>query len=77
MRSNAYESCLNAISAEHTPWYVVPADDKKNARLIISEIILDTFKSFNMSYPEVGSVRLQELASIRQQLLLEAPCPKP
>ncbi|BBP02329.1 ADP-polyphosphate phosphotransferase [Sulfuriferula nivalis] len=73
----AYESCLSATSTEHAPWYVVPADDKKNARLIISEIILDTFKSLNMSYPEVDAARLQELASIRQQLMLEAPCPKP
>ncbi|MGA7950450.1 MAG: ADP-polyphosphate phosphotransferase, partial [Thiobacillaceae bacterium] len=39
----AYEACLSATSTETAPWYVVPADDKQNARLIVSNIILDTF----------------------------------
>ena len=56
----AYEACLSATSTKNAPWYVVPADDKKNARLIISEIILDTFKALKMSYPETSSKR-QEL----------------
>jgi hypothetical protein len=50
---------------------VVPADDKKNARLIISQIILDTFKALKMSYPVVSEKRQQELLSIRQQLTEE------
>ena len=33
----AYEACLNATSTEKIPWYIVPADDKKNARLIIPD----------------------------------------
>lgn len=41
---HAYEACLTATSTKITPWYVVPADDKENARLIVSRIILDTFK---------------------------------
>ncbi len=41
----AYESCLSATSTHHAPWYVIPADDKENARLIISRVILDTLKS--------------------------------
>ena len=64
----AYEACLSATSTKNAPWYVVPADDKKNARLIISEIILDTFKALNMSYPETSSKRQQELLLIRKQL---------
>ncbi len=64
----AYEACLSATSTKNAPWYVVPADDKKNARLIISEIILDTFKALNMSYPETSSKREQELLLIRKQL---------
>ena len=64
----AYEACLSATSTKTAPWYVVPADDKKNARLIVSQIILDTFKSLKMSYPEVSSNREQELLSIRKQL---------
>ena len=64
----AYEACLSATSTKAAPWYVVPADDKKNTRLIISQIILDTFKSLKMSYPETSSKRQQELLSIRKQL---------
>jgi len=50
---------------------VVPADDKKNTRLIISEIILNTFKSLKMTYPETSSKRQQELLSIRHRLMKE------
>lgn len=67
----AYEACLSATSTEIAPWYVVPADDKENARLIISEIILDTFKSLKMHYPETDAQRQQELLAIRQKLMQE------
>jgi hypothetical protein len=69
----AYEACLSATSTEIIPWYVVPADDKKNTRLIISQIILDTFKALKMSYPETDEKRQQELLSIRDQLMKEDP----
>jgi PPK2 family polyphosphate:nucleotide phosphotransferase len=69
----AYEACLSATSTRIAPWYVVPADDKENARLIISRIILDTFKSLKMRYPQTDVTRRQELLSIRQQLMEEAP----
>ena len=41
----AYEDCLSATSTRHTPWYIVPADDKDNARLIVSRIILDELQA--------------------------------
>jgi hypothetical protein len=46
----------------------VPADDKENARLIISQVILDTLKEFKMSYPEPTKARRKELLSIRKLL---------
>jgi len=64
----AYGACLTATSTEHAPWHVVPADDKKNARLIVSQIILDTFKDLRMEYPKTTAKRLRELKSIRKQL---------
>ncbi len=64
----AYAKCMNATSLHQAPWYVVPADDKRNARLIISEIILDTLKALNLSYPEVSEKRRQELQEIRELL---------
>lgn len=64
----AYEACLSATSTKAAPWYVVPADDKENARLIISRIILDTFKALDMHYPQTDDRRWQELLSIRERL---------
>ncbi|HEY5580509.1 MAG TPA: ADP-polyphosphate phosphotransferase [Rhodoferax sp.] len=69
----AYEACLSATSSKTAPWYVVPADDKENARLIISRIVLDTLNSLNMSYPETDAKRQQELRLIRQQLVQQDP----
>ena len=64
----AYEECLSATSTRDSPWYVVPADDKENARLIVSQIVLDTFEHLKMSYPKVTTERERELLSIRKQL---------
>jgi PPK2 family polyphosphate:nucleotide phosphotransferase len=64
----AYESCLNATSTTQAPWYVIPADNKKNARLIISQIIVDTMKDLGMSYPTVDKARRKELKVIRKEL---------
>jgi PPK2 family polyphosphate:nucleotide phosphotransferase len=68
----AYEACLSATSTKNAPWYVVPADDKKNARLIVSNIILDHFRALNMSYPETDTKRRKELLTIRKQLMKES-----
>ena len=64
----AYEDCLSATSTADSPWYVVPADDKKNARLIVSRIIVDTLAALKMQYPELTGARLRELRAIRRQL---------
>ena len=64
----AYEECLGATSTREAPWYVVPADDKENARLIVSQIILDTLEGLDMSYPKTTDERHQELLEIRRQL---------
>jgi PPK2 family polyphosphate:nucleotide phosphotransferase len=65
----AYQDCLGATSTRDAPWYVVPADDKENARLIISEILLDTFKSLKLAYPKVSTEHKRELQLIRKQLV--------
>jgi PPK2 family polyphosphate:nucleotide phosphotransferase len=64
----AYEACLNATSTDHAPWYVVPADDKENARLIVSQIVIDAFKKLKMAYPKTTPKRRRELESIREAL---------
>jgi PPK2 family polyphosphate:nucleotide phosphotransferase len=65
----AYEACLSATSTKEAPWYVVPADDKENARLIISEIILDVFNGLKMAYPKASAKRRRELQLIRKRLV--------
>ena len=64
----AYEECLSATSTAAAPWFVVPADDKENARLIVSQIVLDTFHELKMAYPKITDKRRRELASIRKEL---------
>ena len=64
----AYEDCLNATSTHHAPWYAVPADDKPNARLIISRIVLDALAELKMAYPKATAKRREELKSIRKLL---------
>lgn len=64
----AYEDCITATSTDESPWYVVPADDKENARLIVSQIVVDTLKSLKSEYPEVSDERREELKSIRKLL---------
>ncbi len=64
----AFEASLNATSTRHAPWYVVPADDKENARLIVSQIVLDALNDLKMAYPKTTAERRRELKSIRKQL---------
>ena len=64
----AYEDCLNATSTHDAPWYAVPADDKGNARVIVSQIVLDSLGKLKMAYPKTTAKRLRELKSVREQL---------
>lgn len=67
----AYEECIGATSTENAPWYIVPADDKENTRLIISEIILDSFKQLDMHYPGTDDARREELLKMRARLMAD------
>jgi len=64
----AYEKCLSATSTERAPWYIVPADDKLNERLIVSQIVLDTIDELKLSYPQTSAQRKRELRALRRQL---------
>jgi PPK2 family polyphosphate:nucleotide phosphotransferase len=64
----AYEDCLGATSTEDAPWYAVPADNKQNAHLGISEVILDALKSLRMTYPRSDRARQRELLAMRKRL---------
>jgi PPK2 family polyphosphate:nucleotide phosphotransferase len=64
----AYAQALSATSTTDSPWFIVPADDKDNARLIVSQIVLDTLQALKLSYPEVSSNQRQQLQACRKQL---------
>ena len=64
----AYQDCLAATSTDRAPWYVVPADDKQNARLIVSQVVLDTMKSLKMRFPPPDAARIRELQRMRREL---------
>ena len=66
--AKAYEECLRATSTHHAPWYVVPADNKDDARLIVSQILLDALKELKPSYPATTPKHRTELKSIRKML---------
>ena len=65
---HAFEDCLSATSTHEAPWFVVPADDKENSRLIVSRIVLDALNEFKMGYPKTTAKRRRELNSIRKLL---------
>ena len=70
---HAYAACLGATSTDAAPWYVVPADDKDNARLIVSRIVLEAFRALDMRYPALDDARRHELQCIGRQLEAERP----
>jgi PPK2 family polyphosphate:nucleotide phosphotransferase len=65
----AYEKCLGATSTKYAPWYVVPADDKLNTRLIVSRIVLDTIEALELTYPKSTAARRRELQLLRKKLV--------
>jgi PPK2 family polyphosphate:nucleotide phosphotransferase len=64
----AYEQCLSATSTRNAPWYIVPADDKVNARLIVSQVIVDTLQRLSLPSPKIDAARRRELATVRRRL---------
>ncbi len=71
----AYEKCLSATTTHNAPWYAVPADDKRNTRLIVSQIIVDTLAGLKMTYPKPDTKRRMELQQIRARLEKDAGNP--
>jgi len=65
---DAYEDCIGATTTKDSPWYIVPADNKANARLIVSQIVVSSLEDLQMAYPEVDKERRKELEAIRKQL---------
>jgi len=67
----AYGGCLSATSTENAPWYVIPADDKENARLLIADVIVQTLRALDLDYPAVDAKHKKDLAAAKRLLLAE------
>lgn len=65
---HAYGQALSATSTADSPWFIVPADDKDNARLIVSQIVLNAIEELKLCYPVVSAERQRELKAFRKQL---------
>jgi PPK2 family polyphosphate:nucleotide phosphotransferase len=66
--TRAYEECIEATSTRGSPWHIVPADDKLNARLIVSRIVIEALQGLKLHYPVVTGARKRELREIRKHL---------
>lgn len=64
----AYQEAINATATPDSPWFVIPADDKKTMRLLVAETILEAMKKLDLSYPEVSKERRRKLAAMRSSL---------
>ena len=65
---DAYAEAIGATSTEYAPWHIIPADDKKNARLLIAQTLNDAFDTLSMHYPHQSDARKAELKSMREDL---------
>jgi polyphosphate kinase 2 (PPK2 family) len=67
----AYEAAISATATEKCPWYIVPADDKRNLRLIVSAAILHEMQRMHLSWPTLSKEQQDCLASSKAALLAE------
>ena len=68
---DAYEQAINQTASKAAPWYVIPADKKWFARLLVSEVVVETLERLDPQYPEVGDAQKRALEICREQLLEE------
>jgi PPK2 family polyphosphate:nucleotide phosphotransferase len=64
----AYGACIAGTGTAEAPWYVVPADDKVTARLVVSEVILDTLGGLDMHYPVPDAAARRWMRTVRRRL---------
>ncbi len=67
----AYEDALAATSTKHSPWYVIPADQKWATRAIVADILTTTIRGLHLQYPEISEAQRQALEEAKKRLLAE------
>jgi PPK2 family polyphosphate:nucleotide phosphotransferase len=69
----AYEHCIGATSTTQAPWYIVPADDKRNAQLIVAATLVQALRDLQPDWPKLPAAQRAELAEVRKKLVDETP----
>jgi PPK2 family polyphosphate:nucleotide phosphotransferase len=64
-----YEEAINKTSVPHAPWYTIPADDKKTARLIVAQTILDELEKYDIAEPEANADVIKNIKKYKEELL--------
>ena len=73
----AYEEAIAATSRAHAPWYVVPADNKPFARLIVATALIEALEDLDLHYPRIEGTALKELEKVEATLMAEKSPGKP
>ena len=66
--ASAYEDCIEKTTTNNAPWYIIPADDKENARLLVSQVAVETLRGLKPAYPATAPGKKKELESFRRLL---------
>jgi PPK2 family polyphosphate:nucleotide phosphotransferase len=67
----AYEDMIRATSRPCAPWYVVPADHKPFARLVVAKAMIEALEGLDLKFPRVDPAALKEMEKVRKALLAE------
>ena len=65
---DAYEKMIQETATKHSPWYVVPADNKWFARLVVASAIIETLDGLDLTFPDVEKAKKKELEKVRESL---------
>ena len=68
---NAYEEMIRNTSTKKSPWYVIPADNKSYARIIIASAIINALDELGLEYPKVSKEKIAELNAVKKILMAE------
>lgn len=63
-----YEDAINSTAKPHAPWYAIPADDKKVARLLVAKTILTELEKYNFHEPDVNEEVLANINAYKKKL---------
>jgi hypothetical protein len=60
---------IQNTATKHSPWYVIPADNKWFTRVVVAAAVIDALAELNLHYPKVSAEKVRELAAIKKRML--------